>query len=75
MDSQITQGRVSGAGEGGGTGLTTVMTMIIAWQAINGVRHPNDKSFTRGFLVVVPGVTIKERLRVPQPNDPGQLLR
>ena len=46
------------------------MTMIIAWQAINGVPHPNDRCFTRGFLVVAPGVTIKERLRVPQPNDP-----
>ena len=44
--------------------------MIIAWQTINAVRHPNSRRFTRGFLVVTPGLTIKDRLRVLQPNDP-----
>ncbi|HPQ45166.1 MAG TPA: DEAD/DEAH box helicase family protein [Syntrophales bacterium] len=53
-----------------GAGKTTVMAMIIAWQTINAVRHPNSKQFTRGFLVVTPGITIKDRLRVLQPNDP-----
>ena len=46
------------------------MAMVIAWQTINSVRHPNSKTFTRGFLVVAPGLTIKDRLRVLQPNDP-----
>ena len=53
-----------------GAGKTTVMAMIIAWQTINTVRHPNSRRFTRGFLVVTPGLTIKDRLRVLQPNDP-----
>jgi type III restriction enzyme len=53
-----------------GTGKTTVMAMIIAWQTINAVRRPNSKKFTRGFLVVTPGITIRDRLRVLQPNDP-----
>ena len=53
-----------------GAGKTTVMAMIIAWQTINAVRHPNSRRFTRGFLVVAPGITIKDRLRVLQPNDP-----
>ena len=53
-----------------GSGKTTVMAMIIAWQTINAVRHPTSKRFTRGFLVVTPGITIKDRLRVLQPNDP-----
>ena len=53
-----------------GAGKTTVMAMIIAWQTINAVRHPNSKNFTKGFLVVAPGITIKDRLRVLQPNDP-----
>ena len=53
-----------------GAGKTTVMAMIIAWQTINAVRHPNSRRFTRGFLVVAPGVTIRDRLRVLQPNDP-----
>ena len=53
-----------------GAGKTTVMAMLIAWQTINAVRHPGSKRFTRGFLVVAPGLTIKDRLRVLQPNDP-----
>ena len=53
-----------------GAGKTTVMAMIIAWQTINAVRRPGSKHFTRGFLVVSPGITIKDRLRVLQPNDP-----
>lgn len=53
-----------------GAGKTTVMAMLIAWQTINAVRKPNSKRFTRGFLVVTPGLTIRDRLRVLQPNDP-----
>jgi type III restriction enzyme len=53
-----------------GAGKTTVMAMLIAWQTINAARHPQSKRFTRGFLVVAPGLTIKDRLRVLQPNDP-----
>ena len=53
-----------------GAGKTTVMAMIIAWQTINAVRHTGSKNFTRGFLVVAPGITIKDRLRVLQPSDP-----
>ncbi|QTL03948.1 DEAD/DEAH box helicase family protein [Aquabacter sp. L1I39] len=53
-----------------GAGKTTVMAMLIAWQTINAVRHPNARRFSRGFLVVAPGITIKDRLRVLQPNDP-----
>ncbi len=53
-----------------GAGKTTVMAMVIAWQTINAVRRPNSKKFTRGFLLVAPGLTIKDRLRVLQPNDP-----
>jgi type III restriction enzyme len=53
-----------------GAGKTTVMAMIIAWQTINAVRRPGSKNFTRGFLICAPGLTIKDRLRVLQPNDP-----
>ena len=44
--------------------------MLIAWQTVNAVRRPQSRRFTRGFLVVTPGITIKDRLRVLQPNDP-----
>lgn len=53
-----------------GAGKTTVMAMLIAWQTVNAVRRPNSKNFTRGFLIVAPGLTIKDRLRVLQPHDP-----
>lgn len=53
-----------------GAGKTTVMAMIVAWQTINAVRQPGSNRFTRGFLVVTPGLTIRDRLRVLQPNDP-----
>ena len=53
-----------------GAGKTTIMAMLIAWQTINAVRRPNSKKYTRGFLVVAPGITIRDRLRVLLPNDP-----
>jgi len=53
-----------------GAGKTTVMAMLIAWQTINAVRRPGSKNFSRGFLIVAPGLTIKDRLRVLQPHDP-----
>ena len=53
-----------------GAGKTTVMAMLIAWQTINAVRYPHSKRFTRGFLIVAPGITIRDRLRVLLPNDP-----
>lgn len=53
-----------------GAGKTTVMAMLIAWQTVNAVRHPGSKKFTRGFLLVAPGLTIRDRLRVLLPNDP-----
>src|SRR5687768_2645388 len=58
-----------------GAGKTTVMAMLIAWQTINAVRRPNSKHFTRGFLIVTPGLTIKDRLQVLMPNDPHSYYR
>lgn len=58
-----------------GAGKTTVMAMLIAWQAINAARRPGSKHFTRGFLVCTPGLTIKDRLRVLQPNDPDSYYK
>lgn len=53
-----------------GAGKTTVMAMLIAWQTLNSVRHPQSTRFTRGFLIVTPGLTVRDRLRVLKPNDP-----
>jgi type III restriction enzyme len=51
-----------------GAGKTTVMAMLIAWQTINAVRRPRDKRFNKGFLVLAPGITVRERLQVLLPN-------
>ena len=58
-----------------GAGKTTVMAMLVAWQTINAVRHPGSPRFTRGFLVVAPGITIRDRLRVLLPNDPNSYYK
>ena len=58
-----------------GAGKTTVMAMLIAWQTINAVRSPSKKSYTTSFLIVSPGLTIRDRLRVLQPNDPEEYYR
>jgi type III restriction enzyme len=58
-----------------GAGKTTVMAMLIAWQTVNANRRPNSRNFTRGFVIVTPGLTIKDRLRVLQPNDPDSYYK
>lgn len=58
-----------------GAGKTTVMAMLMAWQTVNAVRSPTSKLFTRGFLIVTPGITIRDRLRVLQPNDPDSYYK
>ena len=52
-----------------GAGKTTVMAMLIAWQTVNAVRHPQRRQFTKNFLIVTPGITIRDRLRSLLPND------
>jgi type III restriction enzyme len=58
-----------------GAGKTTVMAMLIAWQTVNSVRSPTGSLFTRGFLIVAPGITIKDRLRVLLPSDPDSYYK
>jgi hypothetical protein len=53
-----------------GAGKTVVMAMLIAWQTLNKVQSPRDARFTNRFLIVTPGVTIRDRLRVLLPEDP-----
>lgn len=52
-----------------GAGKTTVMAMIIAWHSINRDRRRNSRLFSDAFLIVAPGITIKDRLRVLKPQD------
>ncbi len=45
------------------------MAMLITWQTLNAVRSPSLKKFGRGFLIVTPGITIRDRLRVLLPSE------
>lgn len=58
-----------------GSGKTLVMAMIIAWHSLNKIRNPQDGRFTDAFLVVTPGITVRDRLRVLMPNDPENYYR
>lgn len=54
-----------------GTGKTVVMAMVIAYNTLNKIRYPQDTRFTDTFVVVTPGLTIRDRLNVLQPNNPS----
>ncbi|MGA7325532.1 MAG: DEAD/DEAH box helicase family protein, partial [Rhodomicrobium sp.] len=56
-----------------GAGKTTVMAMLIAWHAINKARRPNSRIFSDAFLLIAPGITIKDRLRVLVPEAPDSI--
>jgi len=58
-----------------GSGKTVVMGMLIAWQALNKLANPQDGRFSDAFLIVTPGITIKDRLRVLLPQDPESYYR
>ena len=58
-----------------GSGKTVVMAMLIAWHALNKLVNPQDARFSDAFLIVTPGITIRDRLRVLLPNDPQNYYR
>ncbi len=58
-----------------GSGKTVVMAMLVAWQALNKFANIQDKRYTETFLIVTPGITIRDRLRVLLPNDPQNYYR
>jgi type III restriction enzyme len=58
-----------------GTGKTVVMAMLIAWQTANKVMSPHDARFTKRFLIVTPGITIRDRLQVLRPSSPSNYYK
>jgi len=58
-----------------GSGKTVVMAMLIAWHALNKFANRQDARFSDTFLIATPGITIRDRLRVLLPNDPGNYYR
>jgi type III restriction enzyme len=58
-----------------GSGKTVVMAMLIAWHTLNKKAAPVDARFGDAFLVVTPGITIRDRLRVLLPSDDNNYYR
>jgi type III restriction enzyme len=60
-----------------GSGKTVVMAMLIAWHTLNKLADPHASGalFSDAFLIVTPGITIRDRLRVLLPNDPNNYYR
>jgi len=58
-----------------GSGKTVVMAMIIAYNTLNKIRYPQDTRFTDAFVIVTPGITIRDRLNVLLPNDQENYYR
>ncbi len=54
-----------------GSGKTVVMAMLIAWHVLNKLADKGNADFADTFLIVTPGITIKDRLRVLLPKDPA----
>jgi type III restriction enzyme len=58
-----------------GSGKTVVMAMLIVWQTLNKQANTRDKRFADAFLIVAPGITIKDRLRALLPSDPDNYYK
>ncbi len=52
-----------------GTGKTVVMAMLIAWQTLNWHKNRETSKYTKNFLAVTPGLTVKDRLSVLHPHN------
>lgn len=48
---------------------------LVAWQALNKLENRKDARFSDAFLIVSPGITIRDRLRVLLPTDPDNYYR
>jgi len=58
-----------------GTGKTVVMSMLIAWQALNKIANPKDPRFSKHILIIAPGLTVRDRLQVLLPENPDNFYQ
>lgn len=54
-----------------GSGKTIVMAMVIAWQTLNKASYPQDARYSKHFLAIAPGLTVRNRLAVLIPDSLG----
>lgn len=53
-----------------GSGKTIVMALLIVWQALNKIVDSQNAAYSKNFLVIAPGLTVKRRLQVLSPSNP-----
>ncbi len=53
-----------------GSGKTVVMGMLIVYHTLNKRANPRSERYADAFLIVTPGVTIRDRLQVLHPENP-----
>jgi type III restriction enzyme len=58
-----------------GGGKTIVMAMLIAWQSLNKASRPGDERFCSNFLLITPGITVRDRLQVLRPEHEESYYR
>lgn len=58
-----------------GSGKTTVMAMLIAYNILNKVSYKQDPRYSKNILVVSPGLTVKSRLSVLYPTDDNNYFK
>ncbi len=51
-----------------GSGKTVVLAMLIVYHTLNKIAAPRNPRFSDAFLVVTPGLTIRDRLQVLRPE-------
>ncbi len=58
-----------------GSGKTAVMAMLIAWQTLNAVRTTRTRNLRHAqrFVVIAPGLTVRERLEALRPSHPQNI--
>ncbi len=54
-----------------GSGKTVVMAMLISWAFCNRGVNPQSREYPHAALICCPNLTIKERLQVLRPENPG----
>ncbi len=54
-----------------GAGKTLVMALLIIWQTANHLEDRDDPRFTNRFLLLTPGITVRDRLKSLKPHRPG----
>jgi len=54
-----------------GSGKTIVMAMLISWAFCNRAKNPASRQYPNAVLVCAPNLTVRSRLQVLKPEDPG----